>query len=124
MDKKDINITITGEGHSVIKLFKLDGILDTLTTPKLDAFMSGYVHKEGICVILDCSDLSYINSFGLASLILYHIQLKRRGSVFMLIGLNDFIRELMEASGASKLIDIYSSKEEAIKNCKLAQNNA
>lgn len=121
MDKKDINITIIEERDSRIKLFKLDGVLDTLTTPKLDAFMSGYVHKEGTCVILDCSDLSYLNSFGLASLILYHIQLKRRGSILTLISLTDFVRELMDVSGASKLIDIYLSKEEAISKCKLLQ---
>ncbi len=116
MEQKDINITIEDRGAN-IKLIKLKGVLDTLTTPKLDEVMAELIKQEGLYLVANCSGLTYANSTGLASLILYHIQKKRRKGVFKLAALNDFIGELVDVSGAIKLLDIYKTEEEAIKDC-------
>lgn len=120
MDEKDINISIE-EKSSDVKLIRLEGILDAVTTPKLDSFMSSLVYRENTCIIADCSNLSYINSTGLASLILYHIQAKRRNGAFKLTSPSEFVKELMVVSGAKKILDIYETQDEAIKNWELSR---
>lgn len=117
MEQRDINITIE-DREPDIKVIKLRGILDTLTTPKLDEAMSDLIKQEDACVIADCAELTYINSTGLASLILYYIQKKRRKGAFKLTALNDSTEELVDVSGAIKLLDIYKTEDEAIKDWK------
>lgn len=119
VEKKDINIkTIEGK-QADIKLLKLEGILDTITVPKLDSFMSGLTHQEKLCIIIDCTALTYINSTGLASLILYYIQTKRRNGALKLVTRSEFVDELMNVSGAKKLLDMYETTEAAIKDWEL-----
>ncbi|PIQ89840.1 MAG: hypothetical protein COV72_01375 [Candidatus Omnitrophica bacterium CG11_big_fil_rev_8_21_14_0_20_42_13] len=121
MDKKDINITIVENEDPEVKFIKLEGILDALTSAKLDKFMFELVRKGNICLIVDCGGLTYVNSTGLSSLILYHIQMKRRSGALKLIKLSDVIRDLMDVSGADKLLKIYNSREEAEKDWKISK---
>ncbi|MDP1853005.1 MAG: STAS domain-containing protein [Candidatus Omnitrophota bacterium] len=119
MEKKDINIKIIEGKQADIKLVKLEGVLDTITVPKLDSFMSSLTHRENICVIIDCTALTYINSTGLATLILYYIQTKRRNGALKLVTRSEFVDELMSVSGARKLLDTYETIEAAIKDWEL-----
>lgn len=118
----DISINLVKDASDV-KIIKLEGVLDTLTAVKLDAFMSGLMRKENICIVVDCSGLTYINSSGLASLMLYHIQAKRRQSAFKLLAPSDFARDIIDASGAKLLWDIYDTAEAAVKDWESSRKN-
>lgn len=112
MEKKNIEIQV-GDAEGGIKLIKISGSLDTVTSPKVDETISPLLDgPENF--IFDCTDLNYMNSTGLALILKYHIHLKRRNKYLKLVIINKLLREIMDVSGALKLLEVYRSKEEAI----------
>jgi len=116
MEKKDNNIEVQSEdiGRG-IKLIKINGVLDTLTSPKADELISPLLDDSGL-FIFDFTNLSYMNSTGLALILKFNIQLQRREKQLKVVIMNKLLRELMDVSGAIKILDVYRSKEEAIES--------
>jgi len=100
-----------------VKIFILKGSLDMVTTPKLNEIVEPFIQKEDFCVMLEISGINYMNSTGLANILRYHIQLKRRNGSFKLISPNSYIYEILDVTGAVKLLEIHNSIEEALKTC-------
>lgn len=96
-----------------IKFIAIGGILDTLTTVELAEVLNPLIAQKNN-ILVDCSQLSYINSTGLALLIRYHIQGKRRGASFKIVNPASPVFEVMNMSGATKLLEIYEDKETAL----------
>ncbi|MDE0412024.1 MAG: STAS domain-containing protein [Gammaproteobacteria bacterium] len=65
-------------------------------------------------VILDLEKLTYISSAGLRSILLIAKTLKGRNTRFMLCSLPDPIKEIVEIAGFDKIIDVLTSRSEAI----------
>jgi anti-anti-sigma factor len=103
-----------GEG---IKLIRIDGALDTVTSPKADELISPLLDDSGL-FIFDCTNLNYMNSTGLALMLKFHIHLQNREKQFKVVIMNKFLREIMDVSGALKILDVYRTKEEAIESFK------
>jgi len=101
-------------GHDKGKVIEIDGILDTLTSEEADKVIGPLIENEKV-IIADCSRLEYMNSSGLANLMRYYIQMKRRNGEFKMVGLNKMLREIVDISGAMKLLEIHSSMDEALK---------
>ena len=114
MEKKKINI-VAKDIDEGVKLVTIEGELDTVTSTEADEIISCFI-DENKDIIMDCVNLKYLNSTGLALLLKYHIQMKRRERSLRIIILNKFISELLEAAGATKLLEIYKTQGEAIES--------
>lgn len=101
-------------GYDKGKVIEINGILDTLTSEEADKVIGPLIEKEKV-IIADCSNLEYMNSSGLANLMRYYIQMKRRNGEFKMIGLNKMLREIVDISGAMKLLEIHNNLDEAVK---------
>ncbi|MDD5654689.1 MAG: STAS domain-containing protein [Candidatus Omnitrophica bacterium] len=104
-------------GFDKAKLLEIDGILDTLTSEEADKIISPMIEKEKI-IVADCGRLEYMNSSGLANLMRYYIQMKRRNGEFKMVGLNKMLKEIVDISGALKLLEIHNTLDEALKAIK------
>lgn len=105
-------------GNPMIKLVRLEGVLDTLTAAEADKIFNPFLDQQEITVIVDCGKLKYMNSTGLANLMRYYIQLKRRQGALKLVGPSDYIKEIIDVSGAIRLLEIYGSQQAAIASIK------
>jgi len=115
----DKNIEIESEDlGEAIKLIKIDGALDTITSPKADELISALLDNSEV-FIFDCTNLIYMNSTGLALILKFHIHLQRMEKYLKVIIINKFLREIMDVSGALKILEVYRTKEEAIESVKL-----
>ena len=74
--------------------------------------------EEGKDIIFDCADLNYINSTGLALILKYYIQMCRRKHNLKIVNLNKLVYEIMDISGALKLLKVYRTQEEATASLK------
>jgi anti-anti-sigma factor len=114
MDAKDVTIEISNiAGNKDTKLVKIAGVLDTLTSPKVDETIGPLVN-DGKPVVVDFRQVSYMNSTGLALLLKYAIQAKRRDTLFKIVGPNRFVHEVMDVSGAAKMLDLHQDIEGAL----------
>lgn len=105
-------------GNPMIKLVQLAGVLDTVTVEDADKIFNPFLDQQGLTVLVDCSRLKYMNSTGLANLMRYYIQLKRRQGALKLVAPSHYIKEIINVSGAFRLLEVYGSQQEAIESIK------
>jgi len=101
-----------------IKILKISGILDTVTSEEVDKEIMPLIEEDDGYLIADLANLEYMNSTGMANLMRYYIQKKRRGGSFKIINASEFIYEIMDISGAAKLLEVYKNLDEALATCK------
>ncbi len=76
--------------------------------------VSGLVHEDETKLVLNLSDVSYIDSAGLEELILIHQSLKDSGGTVMLSNASKRVRNLLEITNLSAVLNTHDSEESAI----------
>lgn len=104
----------TAESNAEIKIVTIVGVLDTISVPKAEEVINPLLERDGGCLIIDCSKLAYMNSTGLALLMRYQIQKRRRNGSFKIVAPTTYVKEIIEVSGAIKMLEIYKSEQEAV----------
>ena len=82
---------------------KLDGKLDTNTSPELDSKMSELEGMEE--VIIDMKDLDYISSAGLRVLLSMQKAMNKQGKM-TIINVCENVMDIFEVTGFSDILDI------------------
>ena len=82
----------------------LEGRLDTMTAPELEAELNGSM--EGAeSLVLDFSKLDYISSAGLRVLLAAHKAMNAKGGM-KVTHVNEIVREVFEVTGFSDILTI------------------
>ncbi len=100
------------EKYSILKITQEK--LDTSTAPD---YKSEFVklQAEGISnMILDLSDVKYVDSSGLSALLVGNRCFAEAGGIFVMIGMNDHVVKLISISQLDKVLNIVPTKEEAV----------
>jgi anti-anti-sigma factor len=81
--------------------------LDEQNTPAIEEELFGLVEQLGAAtVLLDLSDITFMSSIGLGTLIGLHRRLKAHGGHLVVAGVSDEIYELVEVTGLIRLLDV------------------
>ncbi|MCK5845211.1 MAG: STAS domain-containing protein [Victivallales bacterium] len=105
----DINVS-EKDGVVVVSLAgRLDAVSSSSVTEKLDA-----IAANGIRVLFDLKPLEYISSAGLRALLVIAKKIRTCNGKMCLTGLNDNVREEVDVSGFSSILDVCESEEEAL----------
>ncbi len=102
-------------GKKGLKLIVLGGVLDTHTSSNAEESILGQIN-EGNGVILDCANVTYMNSVGLSTLMRFFIQAKRKNVFFKIYSPGEVMHKVIEIAGADDILDIYDSLDEALKS--------
>lgn len=82
----------------------LEGRLDTVTAPELDADLK--TSLEGVdSLILDLADLAYISSAGLRVLLSAHKAMSGKGGM-KVVHANEIVREVLEVTGFADILNV------------------
>ena len=82
-----------------------------------DALMEAYTEASNgktKAVIIDFSDLEYMNSSGIGLLVTLLIRANRQKQQLMVIGLNDHYRQIFQLTRLDEAIGIYDSEANAL----------
>ena len=82
----------------------LEGRLDTMTAPELEAELSGSL-KNADSLVLDFSKLNYISSAGLRVLLSAHKSLVNKGGM-KVTNVNEIVQEVFDVTGFADILDI------------------
>ena len=82
----------------------LEGRLDTMTAPELEAELNQSM-PEAESLTLDFSKLDYISSAGLRALLTAHKEMSGKG-VMKVVHVNEIVREVFEVTGFVDILDI------------------
>jgi len=82
---------------------------------ELEASILGAVGKGHLAVILECKEVSYLDSAALEMLLRLQDSVKERGILVKIVGLNALCRDIMIATRLINQFNVYASVPEAIK---------
>ena len=96
-----MNITRKMNGTELV--ITLEGRLDTMTAPRLEAELGSLSDAESL--VLDCSKLDYISSAGLRVLLSAHRVMSCKGGM-KVTTVNEIVREVLEVTGFTDILTV------------------
>ena len=103
-----IEMELKKEVFGVWILFTLKGRLDAQTAPDLDKEMLPEIDKR-LDIVLDASELEYISSMGIRSLVQAAKKTSEVNHRVAICGMQPEVKEVIEVSGIGAFLDVYDS---------------
>ncbi len=111
----DAVLTTQIENRDGIQLVHVSGPLDSMTHEQFKNLLDPMVNQPKVHIVLDCENLTYVNSKGLALLGRYQRVTIQNLSFLGIAALNRRITKTIELLGMGKLVKLYPTVEEAMK---------
>ena len=96
-----------------VTIVSMGGRLDAAGSPEVEAFCRGLMDAGEVRQLLDMTEVEYISSAGLRSLLVVAKQIKAAGGVLVLCSLAPMVREVMEISGFDKILVLAADRDAA-----------
>ena len=96
-----------------VTVVRLDGELNSLSGPKLKQHLHELFTSGTLRVIIDLSNVVFIDSMGLGALVSGLKNAKQNGGNLVLVGLCEQARTIFELTMAFRIFDLFPTMEEA-----------
>ena len=96
-------------------LISIAGRLDTTNYAVLEKKLTDLIENRNDKILVECSQMDYISSSGLRILLIALKKITLAKGKFALCSLQENIHEIFEISGFTSIFNIYSSREDALK---------
>ncbi len=97
-----------------ISIFKLNGRLDSNTSPALEKKLVSAIENGTRNMVIDFENLDYISSAGLRIILKTTKDLKRTDGNIVLCAMQDYVKEVFEIAGFDTFLPIFSTVDEAL----------
>src|SRR5215467_754894 len=111
--KKDPASSRTTACRGRSNVLPLKGEIDLHVSPSVTASLNAMIDKKPERMVIDLSDVSYIDSAGLAALIEAMQKVEGYGGKFMLAGLQETVRSIFEISRLDQVFQIFPDADAA-----------
>jgi len=105
----------TSTRTNLVETFTLNGEIDMYTSPKVWKRLTELFKSNPRAIIVDLSKVSYIDSFGLASLVAGLQWSHNDNTKFRLTSLTPMVKDVFKIAELLNVFEIYDSKEDALK---------
>jgi anti-sigma B factor antagonist len=92
----------------------LKGEIDLHVSPTVTASLNAMIERKPERMVIDLSDVSYIDSAGLAALIQAMQEVEAYGGKFRLAGLQETVRSIFEISRLDQVFQIFPDTDAAL----------
>lgn len=107
-----IEISSTSENNYLV--LSVEGEADASSSIELDKRIRE-AFEEGIPnILVDCTNLNYISSAGLGVFMSYIEEINQKSITFIIFGLSEKVAKVFGILGLDQLLNIKSTKEEAL----------
>ena len=112
--KSDVSFeTRTENGVDVIDI---SGQLDAFTTPDVKAEFKKLTDARHYKLVLNLQKVDYVNSTAIGAIVAVAQQVRRRKGDLKIFGMKADIRKVFDLVGASKILGIFDTEQEAVGN--------
>ena len=105
---------ITSQDVDGVTVFDIDGKIDTGTSPDAQRAIDARIAEGASKILVDLSKVDFVSSTGLRVFLVTAKRLNGSGGALHLCGLNEVVAEIFEISGFDTILDVYSSRDEAL----------
>jgi anti-sigma B factor antagonist len=95
-------------------VLSLKGEIDLHVSPSVTALLNAKIEKKPQRLVVDLSDVTYIDSAGLAALIEAMQKMEGYGGKFLLAGLQETVRSIFEISRLDQVFQIFPDVDAAL----------
>jgi anti-sigma B factor antagonist len=114
--KKDISSPGRTPRKDRSDVLPLKGEIDLHVSPSVTASLNAMIEKKPRRLVVDLSDVTYIDSAGLAALIEAMQKMEGYGGKFLLAGLQETVRSIFEISRLDLVFQIFPDVDAALAN--------
>lgn len=104
------------ENLNEVILISIIGSLDTNTSPEAENSINQSIQEGNLKFIIDLEHTDYVSSAGLRIFLATAKKLLANGGTFKLASPNSVVREILEMSGFTSILDVRDTKEDALNN--------
>jgi anti-sigma B factor antagonist len=94
-------------------ILQLEGDIDLASSPELRSVLAGHARARRPVLLLDFSDVSYVDSSALATIVEYARLAQNFSGRFALVGLNERVRTVFELVRLHEFLPIHKTVAEA-----------
>ena len=102
-----------GENDDVL-VIEVGGRLDTMSSDYLLDCVRAHTDRGSRKIVLDCTNLDYVSSMGLAALIRANSKMKEVGGSVALVQVPGLVADVVRIAHLDRLLNIYPTVEAAI----------
>ncbi|HEU5479784.1 MAG TPA: STAS domain-containing protein [Candidatus Tumulicola sp.] len=114
MSHDELSIDLKSEDHGETLVFRLRGSLDLATSPTLRAALGEAAEKGTKSIVVDLTQLEFLDSTGLGALIGAHRRAAERGGSVRLIVNDGPIARLLNITGLIRVLAVYHTLDGAL----------
>jgi anti-sigma B factor antagonist len=92
----------------------LKGEIDLHVSPGIALSLAGLAATRRTAIVLDLTDVTYVDSSGLAVLIQCMQDVREYGGMFALVGLQENVRPIFEIARLDQVFQIFSTVDDAL----------
>src|SRR3954451_23362275 len=111
---KDSASSSTSPRQNRSNVLPLKGEIDLHVSPSVTASLNEMINEKPERMVVDLSDVSYIDSAGLAALVEAMQKVEGYGGKFMLAGLQETVRSIFEISRLDQVFQIFPDPNTAL----------
>ena len=104
----NLNVRETGAATSVLD------VKGDITAESEQTLMDAYGKASGKAIVLNFSDLEYMNSGGIGLLVTLLVRANRQKQKLLAYGLTDHYKQIFELTRLDEAIEIFDSEQEAL----------
>ena len=97
-----------------VVIVKLLGNLDTNTAPEAEEKINHWLEKDSKKMVIDLEESKYISSAGLRVFLATAKKMNAAGGAVKFCSPNDVVKEILDISGFTSILDVKESLEEAM----------
>ena len=105
---------ITETKENDVNIYRLNGRLDSNTSPALEKKLAVAIEDGATNMVLDFENLEYISSAGLRIILKTTKDLKRSEGSIVLCAMQDYVKEVFEIAGFDSFLSIVSTMKDAL----------
>ncbi len=113
MDNISISLSESGHGREVSEV-RVDGVVDTLTANELEQVIDSLLRRGRYKIVIDLAGVDYISSAGWGIFISHIKDVRSHEGDIKLAGMVPDVHEIFELLEFDKVLQIFSSVDEAI----------
>src|ERR1700757_3654032 len=112
--KKETSSSSSAPRQTGSHVLPLKGEIDLHVSPTVTASLNEMIDKKPKRLVVDLSDVNYIDSAGLAALIEAMQRVEGYGGKFLLTGLQETVRSIFEISRLDQVFQIFPDVDAAV----------
>jgi anti-sigma B factor antagonist/stage II sporulation protein AA (anti-sigma F factor antagonist) len=110
-----IGVEISAVQEGDIHVVSLEGRMDAATTPVVEKKLANLLEVSKK-MILDCSGIDYLSSAGMRLFLSMTKKMAAKEGKIAYFGMSDDVMEIIKMAGFERILNIFSTKKEALKH--------